>query len=99
LYQRGEELDCFRVVGVRWPVLTKLCLLVGYASGSALCIGSALVIVGFLYNETSLFKSTVVLTYALVATAGGIYLYFRMLKLLSPKRRIRSYPVNHRPNR
>jgi hypothetical protein len=101
LHQPGQELHCLilRVVDVRRTVLTKLFLLLGYASGSAICFGSALIVVGLLYNEASLAKSSVFLTYTLFATAAGLYLYFRMLKLLSSKRRIHSYPTVHRPKR
>jgi drug/metabolite transporter (DMT)-like permease len=87
------------VVDVRRLVLTKLFLLFGYASGSAICLGSAIIAVGLLYNEASLAKSLGCLTYTLVATGTGLYLYFRMLKLLSSKRRIHSYPAAHRPKR
>jgi hypothetical protein len=101
LHQHERELDCFilRVVDVRRTVLTKLFLLFGYASGSAVCFGSALIVVGLLYNEESLAKSSVFLTYTLIATAAGFYLYFRMLKLLSSKRRVHSYPTVHRSKR
>ena len=80
-------------------VLTKFFLLFGYASGSAVCFGSALIAVCFLYNEEGVVKSIVCLAYALVATAAGFYLYFRVLKLLSPKGRIFRYPAADPPER
>jgi hypothetical protein len=81
------------VIDVSRAGLTKLFLLIGYASGSAVCLGSALIVVCFLYNEEGLVKSIVCLPYTLAATAVGLYLYFRVLKLLSPKRRISRYPA------
>lgn len=101
MYQHGQELYCFilRVVDLRRKVLSKLFLLLGYASGSAICFGSALIVVGLLYNEASLARSLVFLTYTLFATAAGLYLYFRMLKLLSSKRRVHSYPRVHHAKR
>jgi len=87
------------VVDVRRTVLTKLFLLIGYAIGSTVCFGSALIVVGLLYDEASLAKSSVFLTYTLFATAAGLYLYFRMLKLLSSKRRVHSYPTVDRLKR
>ena len=99
LHQHGRELDCLilRLVDVRRTVLTRLFLLLGYASGSAICFGSAIIVVGLLYNEASLAKTSVFLTYTFIATSAGLYLYFRMLKLLTAKRRVHSYPTVHRP--
>jgi len=63
------------------------------------CFASALIVVGLLYDEASLAKSSVFLTYTLFATAAGLYLYFRMLKLLSSKRLVHSYPTVDRLKR
>ncbi len=95
----ARDLDCFGsgVVDVRWTVLTKFFLLLGYASGCVLCFGSALMVVGLLYNEASLAKTLVFVFYTVSATAAGLYLYFRILKLLSSKRRVYSYPTANRP--
>ncbi len=80
---------------VRWTVLSKLILLLGYASSSAICLGSALVSVGLLYNEAVVIKVLVYLLFTVAGTAAGFYLYFCALRVFSPKRRVFSYPVAH----
>ena len=82
---------------MRQIVLTKLFLLLVYAGGSVICLGSALMVVSLLYDETNLLKTCVFLFYTVVATAAGLYLYFCILKLLSSKRRVHSYPAAHPP--
>jgi drug/metabolite transporter (DMT)-like permease len=81
-----------------WTVPAKVFSILGLASGCVLCFGSALMAVGLLYNETSLANTLVFVFYTLSATAAGFYFYFRILKLISAKRRVYSYPTANRPS-
>lgn len=82
---------------MRWTVLRKLILLLGYASGSLICLGSAVVSSGLLYREADAINTWVYAFFTLLGTAAGFYLYFRALRVLSPKPRVWSYPAARRP--
>jgi drug/metabolite transporter (DMT)-like permease len=82
---------------VRQTVLSKLVPLLIYAIASVICFGSAFVCAALLYNEVAVTNALVYLFLAITGTAGSFYLYFRVLSLLSPKRRTYSYPAAHRP--
>jgi hypothetical protein len=50
---------------------------------------------GFMYGETSTPRVFELLFFILAFLFAGFYLFIRALKVVSPNRRIRSYPTKH----
>ena len=71
--------------------LRKCGLLLAFGTGSIICLGTASIVAGFMYGETSTPRAFFLLFLILAFMAGGFYLFIRCLKVISPKRRIRSY--------
>jgi hypothetical protein len=68
-------------------------LLLANGIGSILCLGTGSVAAGLMYGETSTARTFLLLFIILALLFGGFYLFIRCLKVLSPKRRIDSYPT------
>ena len=60
-----------------------------------ICLGTASVMAGFMYGETSTPRVFELLFFILAFLFAGFYLFIRALKVISPNRRIRSYPTKH----
>ena len=60
--------------------------------GSMISLGTASVMAGLLYGETSTPHAFFLLFFILAFLLAGFYLFIRCLKVISPKRRIRLYP-------
>ncbi|MBV8213524.1 MAG: hypothetical protein JOZ08_09930 [Verrucomicrobia bacterium] len=73
--------------------LRKCGLVLANGIGSIICLGTASIMAGFLYGETSTPRTLVLLFFILAFLFAGFYLFIRCLKVVSPKRRIRSYPM------
>ena len=72
--------------------LRKCALILAYGIGSIFCLGSASLVAGLLYGETSTPHAFFLLFLILAFLFGGFYLFIRCLKIISPNRRLRSYP-------
>ena len=73
--------------------LRKGGLILANGVGSIICLGTASMVAGLLYGETSTPRAFFLLFLILSFLFGGFYLFIRSLKVISPKRRIRTYPV------
>ncbi|MBV8102274.1 MAG: hypothetical protein JOZ31_24280 [Verrucomicrobia bacterium] len=73
--------------------LRKCGLILANGIGSIICLGTASVVAGLLYGETSTPRAFFLLFLILTFLFGGFYLFIRCLKIISPNRRIRSYPI------
>ncbi|MFY9983794.1 MAG: hypothetical protein WAK31_03505 [Chthoniobacterales bacterium] len=79
--------------------LRKCGLLLANGIGSIFCLGTASVAAGLMYGETSTPRTFLLLFIILAFLFGGFYLFFRCLKVISPKRRIQSFPTVDPPRR
>jgi hypothetical protein len=59
------------------------------------CLGTASVMAGMMYGETSTPRVFELLFLILAFLFAGFYLFFRALRVVSPNRRFRSYPTKH----
>jgi hypothetical protein len=60
-----------------------------------ICLGTASVMAGLMYGETSTPRVFELLFLILAFLFAGFYLFFRALRVVSPNRRVRSYPTKH----
>jgi flagellar biogenesis protein FliO len=58
-----------------------------------ICLVTASVMAGSMYGETSTPRVFELLFFILAFLFAGFYLFIRCLKVISPHRRIRSYPT------
>jgi hypothetical protein len=72
--------------------LRKCGLLLANGIGSIICLGTASVMAGLMYGETSTPRVFELLFLILAFLFAGFYLFFRALRVVSPHRRVRSYP-------
>jgi hypothetical protein len=72
--------------------LRKCGLILANGIGSIICLGTASVVAGLLYGETSTPRAFFLLFIILTFLFGGFYLFIRCLKVISPTRRVRSFP-------
>ena len=73
--------------------LRKCGLILATGVGSIICLGTASMVAGLLYGETSTPGAFFLLFLILSFLFGGFYLFIRCLKIISPNRRIHSYPT------
>src|ERR1700747_3486648 len=73
-------------------LLRKCGLILANGIGSIICLGTASVVAGLLYGETSTPRAFFLLFLILAFLFGDLYLFFRCLKTISPNRRHRSCP-------
>src|ERR1700758_4036821 len=73
-------------------LLRKCGLILANGIGSIICLGTASVVAGLLYGETSTPRAFFLLFIILAFLFGGFYLFIRCLKIISPHRRHPSYP-------
>lgn len=72
--------------------LRKCGLILANGIGSIICLGTASVVAGLFYGETSTPRAFFLLFLILSLLFGGFYLFIRCLKVISPHRRHRIYP-------
>jgi hypothetical protein len=75
--------------------LRKCGLLLANGIGSMICLGTASVMAGLMYGETSTPRVFELLFLILAFLFAGFYLFFRALRVVSPNRRVRSYSTKH----
>jgi uncharacterized BrkB/YihY/UPF0761 family membrane protein len=81
-----------KLASIYLTFLRKCGLLLANGIGSMICLGTASVMAGLMYGETSTARVFELLFLILAFLFAGFYLFFRALRVISPNRRIRSYP-------
>src|ERR1700740_2810781 len=72
--------------------LRKCGLILANGIGSIICLGTASVVAGLLYGETSTPRAFFLLFLILSFMFGGFFLFILCLKVISPHRHTQSYP-------
>jgi hypothetical protein len=85
---------CTKLPSIYLTFLRKCGRVLANGTGSIVCFGTASVLAGSLYGETSTPRAFLLLFFILAFLFGGFYLFIRFQKVISPQRRLQTFPLH-----